>query len=103
MVAIYPIVEGHGEVKAVPVLLRRIAWEIRQRHDVEVLAPHQLPRGRMLAGDMPDLERAVELGAGKIAQTGGAGAIMVLLDANDDCPAVLGPALVAKSANCDLE
>lgn len=103
MFAVYPIVEGQGEVQAVPVLLRRIASEICQRHDIEVLHPHRVPRGRMLARSSPDLERAVELGARKVAQSAGGGAIIVLLDADDDCPAEIGQQLLARIERADVQ
>ena len=41
-----------------------------------------------------ELERAVELAARKI---GGQGAIFILLDSDDDCPAQLGPALLCRA------
>lgn len=102
MVAIYPIVEGHGEVRAVPVLIRRVAWEICGRHDVEVLQPHRVPRGRMLAQGVDALERAVELGARKIRQIGASGVITILLDADDDCPAQLGSQLLQRISRPDV-
>ncbi len=102
MIAIYPIVEGHGEVHAVPVLFRRVAAEICDRHDVTVLQPHRVPRGRMVAQEPRDLLRAVELGALKISQTGISGLILVLLDADDDCPAELGPCLLRQISRADV-
>lgn len=102
MVAIYPIVEGHGEIRAVPELIRRVAWEICGRYDVEVLQAHRVPRGRMVADDAKELQRAVELGARKIRQNGVPGIIAVLLDADDDCPAELGPRLLEKISRPDV-
>ncbi len=102
MIAIYPIVEGHGEVHAVPVLFRRVASEICHRYDVQVLRPHRVPRGRMVAQDARELQRAVNLGALKISQTGEPGVIFVLLDADDDCPAELGPRLLREISRPNL-
>lgn len=102
MIAIYPIVEGHGEVSAVRVLLQRVASEICDRNDVDVLHPHRVPRGRMVAQDARELQRAVQLGRLKIAQTGMPGIIMVLLDADDDCPAELGPRLLGQISRPDV-
>lgn len=99
---IYPIVEGHGEVRAVPVLFRRVVAEICGRYDVDVLQPHRVPRGRMVAQDAVELRRAVELGARKIRQTEMSGMIMVLLDADDDCPAELGPWLLNQISRPDV-
>lgn len=101
MVAVYPIVEGHGEVRAVPLLLQRIANEICLQYDIQVLAPHRVPRGRMLAHGSRALQDAVELGARKIRQSGAPGVIMVLLDADDDCPADLGPLLLCRIHRAD--
>ncbi len=103
MISIHPIVEGHGEVRAAPVLLRRIAREPCQRQDVSILAPHRVGRGRMLAKEGRESTRAVALGARKIAQTRQNGAIIVLLDADDDCPAELGPRLLARIQRDDIE
>lgn len=90
--AIYPIVEGRGEVRAVPILLRRFAFDVYKNFAFHVLEPYRLPRGRMLTEG--HLEQAVEFAARKLQQQEGSGAIFVLLDANDDCPAKLGPALL---------
>ena len=86
MARIVSIVEGHGETRAVPVLLRRIA---------EVMAPgvpHDLGNairvGRRSVLKPGELERVVELAA---RQAGTAGRILVLLDADRDCPAELAP------------
>lgn len=92
--SIYPIVEGHGEVAAVPILLRRISSEILGRHDVKILKPHRLQRGKIVAAAQ-DLQKAVELGKLKLAGSAN-GIIFLLLDADDDCPARLAPALLEK-------
>jgi hypothetical protein len=94
--AIFPIVEGHGEIRAVPELLRRLSHEQFRNYQLQVMKPFRLPRGRMLAER--DLEKAVELGARKLAADGRAGAIFILLDADDDCPAELAPALLRRVA-----
>lgn len=80
------IVEGHGEVAAVPVLLRRIAAEVGV--PIATPRPIRLPRGQMLIEK--ELHDAVRLASGK---AGDEGAVIVLLDANSDCPAALGPSL----------
>jgi len=82
------IVEGHGEVEALPVLVRRIAQEL----GVFVRVPPAIrqPKSKLLRED--DLRRAVRLAA---KRAGPADAILVLLDADDDCPAVLAPRMLA--------
>ena len=78
------IVEGHGEVEAFPILVRRLL----ARHgitDVEIPRPWRLPKGKMMRQD--ELARTVEMVARK---TSPGGALLILLDADDDCPAELG-------------
>lgn len=84
------VVEGHGEVQAAPVLVRRIATELG--HGVQVPRPVRIRRNRVdRAGE---LERAVELAS---RDAGEAGLILVLLDADMDCPAKLAPALAIRA------
>ena len=52
MAKIAAIVEGDGEVEAVPLLIRRIGQEIFPLSTTEVVRPIRVPRGRMLkSGD----------------------------------------------------
>ncbi|RYZ35962.1 MAG: DUF4276 family protein, partial [Myxococcaceae bacterium] len=83
------IVEGHGEVYAAPILMRRLARILAPTDHLEVLPPHRIPRGQLVKED--DLRRAIELTARKV---GGDGRILVLLDADKDLPCVLGPQLL---------
>src|SRR2546426_143707 len=80
------IVEGHGEVSAVPVLIRRIAALFDAGLAVRIPQPIRTPRDKLLKEG--ELERAVELAARKVASSG---AVLVLLDAHRACPAQLGP------------
>lgn len=93
-----PIVEGQGEVAAVPVLLRRLAAVIDPQRAVDVRKPVRVPKGRMTKWG--ELERYVSLAA---LSAGPSGAVLVLVDADDDCPATFGPELLgrAKSARPD--
>ena len=83
---IQPIVEGHGEVSSVPILLRRLRDEA-QAWGVEIAAPHRCPRSRLVNRDT--LQNAIRVAA--LAQD--CGGILVLFDADDDCPMELAPAL----------
>lgn len=85
---IQPIVEGHGDVRALPVLLRRLmaegqVWEIgvgrpiRRRRD-QLVRENEIKRTVELARIQPDCA-----------------AILILFDGNSDCPAELGPAVQA--------
>ncbi|QRN97292.1 DUF4276 family protein [Archangium violaceum] len=86
------IVEGHGEVASVPILLRRILQELAPALNPVVLPPHRVPRGQLVKEE--GLQRAVEFMARKV---GDDGRILILLDADDDLPCVLGPRLLTKA------
>jgi hypothetical protein len=86
------IVEGHGEVQAVPVLLHRLASTLDPTLSLAVEWPIRITKSKLLQAG--ELERAVELEARKV---GGAGAILILLDSDDDCPATLGPELLRRA------
>lgn len=89
------IVEGHGEVQAVPVLLRRVLHEQLQIYDIEVDPPIRIPKNKLLK--QGELERAIELAARRTSPTDG---IIVIVDADDDCPAQLGPEVATRAKNC---
>lgn len=93
------IVEGHGEVDAVPLLLRRVALAIRPGLSLHVEQPLRVSRNKLVKPR--ELERTVEL-AGRRA--GPQGAILLLLDSDDECPAHLAPLLLsrARSTRSDL-
>ncbi|MFG0315999.1 MAG: DUF4276 family protein [Planctomycetota bacterium JB042] len=104
---IVPIVEGHGEEAAVPHLIRRISGELCSRWDVEVSKPIRQPRSRLLmeaTNSGPGyLEKAIRLAELKLAQRGGRGFVLVLVDADDDCPAkVVGDLLPRLGPNVSL-
>lgn len=97
-VTIASIVEGEGEVKALPKLLYRLARE-HSVHGLRVPEPMRVPRGRLVAEG--EIERAVSAAAGRATKPGG---VLVVIDADDDCPAQLGPQLLtrARAARSDL-
>lgn len=101
---IYPIVEGYGDVPAAGILLRRFASEVFGNYELRVLPPHRIPKGQMIGSGL-HLENAVELGARRILEYEGRGAVLILIDADDDCPAELGPRLLerAKTKRPDVE
>lgn len=95
-IVIAPIVEGHGEVAAVPVLIRRVAARIAPAVAVDVRRPHRIPRSRLLRSG--ELERCA-----RIAQADSPGAnVLVLVDADEDCPAQLGPATLSRLGGADV-
>lgn len=82
---IAPIVEGHGDVAALPILLRLINPALR------VAQPVRFPKNRLLSKD--HLSRAVAIARTNIPSPD-AGVIVLMFDADTDCPATLGPPLL---------
>lgn len=97
-----PIVEGHGEVEAIPALLRRIARLASFRGLLRVNPPIRVKQGSFV-NDNAYFHRQVRLAAAKAAQEGGS--VLILLDCEDDCPAKLGPDLLrrAKAVRGDVD
>ncbi|MFF7647052.1 DUF4276 family protein [Streptomyces canus] len=74
------IVEGHGEEKALPVLLRRLIAHLQPSTYADIQRPYRIPRDRMLRRDV--LGKALTVVTARDpAPTG----VLVLLDADDDC------------------
>ncbi len=88
---IVPVVEGHGEEKALPAILHRMAVASGQPAGLRVNPPIRVKAGSFLRPDHADFARYVELAAAKAAQ--GSGLVLILLDCEDACPAQLGPSL----------
>lgn len=86
------IVEGHGEIGAVPVAIRRIAQQLDPGLAVKIHQPFRVPRNKLVKEG--ELERAVELAARRAGKNG---AVFIILDSDDECPATLGPALLARA------
>ena len=95
------IVEGHGEVQSVPILLRRLAERLSPDSFVDAPRPIRIGRYKILKAG--ELERAVELAA---RRAGADGCILILLDAENDCPAELGSDLLRRArserSDCDI-
>ncbi|MEZ4360647.1 MAG: DUF4276 family protein [Kofleriaceae bacterium] len=72
------IVEGHGEVEAMPVLLRRVAAALGVA--VQATRPFRVPRHQLIKE--AELQRTVEAVARRV---GTDGPILIVLDADDDC------------------
>lgn len=89
-----PIVEGHGEVEALPTLLYRIARLAFGEGTLRVNPPIRVKSGSFLHDD-GYFRKQVALAAAKAAQ--GGGAVLILLDCEDDCPATLGPDLLRRA------
>src|SRR5436309_14858239 len=98
MVNLACIVEGDGDVDAVPIAIRRIIQSIDSGLILKI-HPLRVPRTKLVKPG--ELERSIELAA---RRAGRDGAIFVVLDSDDDCPATLGPELLdrARKVRSDL-
>lgn len=90
------IVEGDGEVVAVPVLLRRLAQWRTPGQVPQILPPIRVRRDRFLNRD-DEFRRHILLASSKCGEGGW---ILVLLDADDDCPMTLGETTLQRARHC---
>jgi hypothetical protein len=91
---IVPIVEGHGECEAVPILIRRIALTIDPGFVPKILSPLRVPGSRLIKEG--EMERSIDLAARKLQGRGG---VLIILDCDweDCCPAIEGPELLRRA------
>ena len=82
------VVEGKGEDEALPLLIRRICNELFGVFAVATTRPVRTAKSKLVRPG--ELERAIRLA--QFANEMG-GPVLVVLDADDDCPAELGPRL----------
>jgi len=87
------IVEGDGEVSAVPVLLRRIIELVNPEVYADIKHPIRKQRSSLLR--QGGLEDAIALAIMELPA--GPGAVLALIDADQDCPKSLAPALLERS------
>lgn len=93
MTCVACIVEGDGEVAALPILLRRMtAWRGPDDY-VDVPQPIRVKRDRFLNKEA-EFNRHLQLAGMKCGIDGW---ILILLDADDDCPAELGAKILARA------
>jgi hypothetical protein len=90
---IVSIVEGDGEVKALPVLLRRLHPWLAPEAVVELANPIRVRKDRFLNKE-DEFSRMVTLARN---MAGEAGACLILLDADDDCPKALAGDIQARA------
>ena len=90
LIRIAAIVEGHGEVEALPVLIQRVTAEVAPQAIVKIDPILRVPANRLIK--QGELERTVDLASRKLEGKGG---IFVLLDCDWEgcCPKFDGPAL----------
>lgn len=91
MLYIFPIVEGQGDERATPVLIRNLFHNRFHYFEIEVLHPYRLPKGKMkIANEWPPvLSLAVERLNDRASAAGDKALLLVMCDADDDCPVEL--------------
>lgn len=100
-IAVAPIVEGHGEVEAVRILLERVWCQLLGGEYVDVLQPIRRPR-KNLAKET-EFRKAMLLAVSKLRQLrlDDPQLVFVLIDADDDCPAEKGPEILTWAHDID--
>jgi hypothetical protein len=89
MILVYPIVEGHGEERALPELIRNFLHNKYEYYEFEILHPYRLPRDKMKKSDLLPV---IELGTQRLkdrVSPGDVGLVLCVCDADDDCPVTL--------------
>ena len=93
MKTVMAIVEGDGEVAALPILLRRLGNWLSPQVRFTVPSPIRVRREQFVNRE-EEFRRMLELAA---AKCGDQGWILVLLDAGDDCPAEFGRLILQRA------
>ncbi|MEO8658450.1 MAG: DUF4276 family protein [Bryobacteraceae bacterium] len=90
------VIEGEGEVAAMPLLVRRICHELLGVFAVRTARPVRVTKAKLIRSG--ELERAIRLAR---STNPAHGPVLVVLDADDDCPALLGPSLKSRTQSGD--
>lgn len=93
------IVEGDGEVQALPVLMRRVASWRSSELSIEVLKPIRVRRDRFLSR-VDEFTKHVHLARAKAGTLGG---VLILLDADDDCPVLLARRVSSQAGSSGMQ
>lgn len=93
MIAVASIVEGDGEVQALPVLLRRLGTWRTPDVPARILPPARVYKDRFL-NKSEEFNRHLKLASAKCGELGW---ILILLDADDDCPATKGGEILVRA------
>jgi hypothetical protein len=98
---IYPIVEGHGELEAAPVLLRRLLAEA-ECHHIGIGRPIRRTQSQMRS------KEGIQVGVRLALLQPECAAVVILFDGEDDCPKTLAAEVrawareAAAGAPCDV-
>ncbi|MBW8878244.1 MAG: hypothetical protein JF614_25050, partial [Acidobacteria bacterium] len=91
-----PIVEGHGEDNAIRILLQRVWMELLGGEYIDVLKPLRVSKLKLV--QPRELVRSVELAVRNLRLrtpvSGDPAMVLILLDADQDAPCLLGPRLL---------
>jgi hypothetical protein len=93
------IVEGRGEISALPILFRRIRQSVKPDLALNIRPPSRVARNKVV--QQGELERAIE---NVVRRSKSPRILFILLDADDDPPCQFGPELLkrAKTARSDI-
>jgi hypothetical protein len=100
-VYVAPVVEGQTEQGCVERLLQRTWSQVLGRPErLQVLEPFRRPRGQLVQANGEALTKAVQEAYLKLRakikrETDARSMVLILIDAEDDCPATLAPRLLA--------
>ncbi len=110
---VVPIVEGQTEERCIKILLSRLWKSVKPAEDASVLAvlkPVTTKRSSLVKPGDSELPKQIQLAANSLRDALwqpaiDTGFILLLIDAEEDCPATLGPLLLkrAKEARADLD
>jgi len=96
---IAPIVEGHGEVQALPILLRRLACVTSPEIELRLNPALRVKVASFLSEkDSGYFEKYIELAARK-TRAWPKSCVLILLDCEDTCPAELGPKILKRATS----
>ena len=90
-IRVIPIVEGHGEVESIRVLLERIWREVVGGEYIEVVQPIRRPKSKLVTD--AGLDEAIGLAEVERAPRSYPTFVLLLLDADESCPAMLATGL----------
>ena len=93
MLSVVSIVEGYGEVAALPILIRRLANISQPQTEVRAEPPIRVHRDKFLKKEY-EFKRQMLLAAAKCGENGW---ILLVLDADDDCPAELSKDILKRA------
>ncbi len=98
-----PVVEGETEERCIKIILSRLWQHLQQAADREplaVLEPLPANRSSLVKDGHPCLEQMVERAFRAVRsrlRQADRGFLLVLIDAEEDCPATIGPNLLARA------